>query len=137
MEANRFSSEPILIVDDVPAESIVFEQILRINKFRDVEVCNDPREALKLLSRRLFALAVVDLVMPHMTGEELLTGIKTEFPSMPVVILSGQGDAKTAARCMEKGAADYISKQQDASEIVRRIMAQLERVRSERSADGA
>jgi len=74
----------------------------------------DSAPTLKLINQRLAAvqydLVLLDLGMPEKSGIEILQDIKTDFPAIAVIILTGHNDAKQAVECMRIGAADYILK---------------------------
>jgi DNA-binding NtrC family response regulator len=66
--------------------------------------------ALDMLAGRSFAVAVVDMVMPGMTGLELLGKINEDNPEIEVILLTGQGTIERAVEAMKLGAYDFLSK---------------------------
>lgn len=85
-------------------------------------------DALLLLAQGPADLVLSDLMMPGMTGAELLERIKRMRPETEVVILTGFGTVATAVRCLQGGAAHFLTKPFDNDEIVglvRRLGAQL------------
>jgi DNA-binding NtrC family response regulator len=67
-------------------------------------------EALGLAQRREFDVAVFDMMMPGMSGLELLKRFKTDHPDCEVILLTGQGSIETAVEAMKLGAYDYLQK---------------------------
>ncbi len=99
----------LLIVDDDPE----FRETV-VRRFRrrgvHVEEASNGEAALGLSQRRAFHVALVDLVMPGMSGVELLKKLKADFPDIAVVLLTGQGSIESAVEAMKLGALDYLSK---------------------------
>ncbi len=66
--------------------------------------------ALEAIGSHSFAVAVVDMVMPGMSGIELLEKIKEDNPDTEVILLTGQGTIEHAVEAMKLGAYDFLSK---------------------------
>src|SRR6185369_5383118 len=97
---------------------------------------SDPREVMPLLAQKDIGLILLDLTMPHISGEDLLISIAQEHPEISVVILSGLNQIETAVRCMRLGAFDYLVKTDEEDRIldsVRRAirMQELQREKKE------
>jgi DNA-binding NtrC family response regulator len=56
--------------------------------------------------------------MPHISGEELLPMITSDYPEIPVVVITGANDVDTAVKCMQHGAFDYILKPVEKSRLI-------------------
>lgn len=87
----------------------------------------DGQEALKILEKNDIDLVISDLKMPHISGEELLTFIKKEYPSIKVIILTGHGTVETAVDSMRNGAYDFLIKPLNLDKlglIVKRALSQ-------------
>lgn len=69
---------------------------------------------------------LLDLWMPHVSGEELLRQIAAEYPDVPVVIVTGADDVETAVKCMKQGALDYIVKPVEKSRLVSSVKRGIE-----------
>ena len=99
----------LLIVDDEPE----FRELLT-RRFTQVgwrvQGAETGEEALDLLSRREFDVAVLDMMLPGMTGLELLGKIKAGPTDCEVVMLTGQATVETAVAAMKAGAYDYVVK---------------------------
>ena len=67
-------------------------------------------EALRLIERRQFDVAVFDMVMPGMTGLELLEKLKADRAEFEIILLTGQGTIESAVKTMKLGAYDYLTK---------------------------
>lgn len=99
----------ILIVDD---EDIVRKSCVRILSLQDynLETAKNASEALKKLQNESFDLVLADLVMPDVTGIDLLKKIKEDWPETEVIIITGYGTVKTAVDALKYGAYDFIEK---------------------------
>lgn len=75
-------------------------------------------QALELLRRQPFALAIVDLSMPGMSGLELIRRIKAEYPTMATMVLSMHAEEQYAMRAFKAGANGYLTKDSAASELI-------------------
>jgi signal transduction histidine kinase len=99
----------ILVVDD---EKVVRDGCHRVLTGKGFEVltAEDGRKAVDILSGESMDLILLDLKMPVMSGEEVLEIINTEYPDIPVIVITGHGTVDTAVECMKKGAYDFITK---------------------------
>jgi DNA-binding NtrC family response regulator len=86
-----------------------------------------PAEALDLAERRAFDVALVDLVMPEMSGVELLVKLKRSQPECEVIMLTGQGTIEAAVEAMKQGAFDFLTKPFPLAELELRIQRACER----------
>jgi len=99
----------VLVVDD---EKVVREGCRRVLSGKDYEVltAENGYSALEQLSEDTVDLILLDLKMPGMSGEEVLETVHTNYPEIPVIIITGHGTVDTAVECMKKGAYDFITK---------------------------
>jgi len=103
-------SKPILIVDDNPEILKTFKVTLSSAGFNNVVICDDSRKVFGILKQKEIGLILLDMVMPHIGGDELLEQIMLDYPEIPVVIASGLNDVSSAVKCIKKGAYSYIVK---------------------------
>ncbi len=76
------------------------------------------REALQHIGESMPDVVVTDLVMPEMDGKQLLKSIRESYPSIPVVLITAQGDDSIAAECVGLGAVNYVPKRLLAEKLV-------------------
>ena len=75
-----------------------------------VEEADEGERALELAQRRRFDVAVLDIVMPGMSGLDVLAGLKEATPDTEVIMLTGSGTIETAVEAMKRGARDFLTK---------------------------
>jgi DNA-binding NtrC family response regulator len=101
---------PILLVDDEAQALNSFEIVLRSAGMNHFIRCQDSRQVLPLLEKWQIEAMLLDLSMPNVSGEELLSVMSCDHPGVPVIIITGANDVETAVRCMRSGAFDYMVK---------------------------
>lgn len=118
---------PILLVDDEPSwlHSLAFT-LEYTGNYDNLLICNDSRELIGMLRCQQVGLVLLDLVMPHIGGEDLLVQVVQEFPGVPVIVLSGLNQLETAVRCMKLGAFDYYVKTTEPDRLLGGIQRALE-----------
>ena len=99
----------ILVVDDDPLIRGSLYEMLRGRRF-DVEMASDGAEAIDHLGRRTFQLVIADWKMPQVDGMSLLSHIKTRYPDVSVVLITGFGNVTSAVEAIRQGAFDYLTK---------------------------
>jgi len=99
----------ILIVDDEPETLDLIADFLVGGGF-EVATATTGEEALTLVQKDLYHIAVVDLHLPGMTGSELLRKIKSSRNDVQVIMITGYGTIRDAVECMKLGASDFITK---------------------------
>lgn len=104
------TGERILIVDDAAEVRGFLGRLCRREGYETSEAASG-EEALSFLQAQSYQVAVVDLVMPGMGGEELLRHIRQSYPLTDVIILTGYGELETAATTLSLGAYYYLQKE--------------------------
>lgn len=109
---------PILVIDDEAAILLAIDTTLRMAGFNNIVTCNDSRQAVELISTRHAQVILLDLIMPHINGQDLLDEITAEFPGIPVIIITVAVEPKMVVKCMKKGAFDYLVKPVEADRLL-------------------
>ena len=109
---------PVMMVDDEAQAINSFEMTLRSANMNNFIRCHDSRDVMALLSNQEIEVMLLDLRMPHISGEELLPMITVDYPEIPVVVVTGSNDVDTAVKCMQHGAFDYILKPVEKSRLI-------------------
>jgi DNA-binding NtrC family response regulator len=117
---------PVVLVDD--EEEILFgaEYLLNTHGITAVNALNDGRELLPFLERQTAGVIILDLFMPHVSGQELLPRLTREYPEIPVVVMTASQEVETAVSCMKEGAFDYLVKPVEESRFVSAVRRALE-----------
>jgi DNA-binding NtrC family response regulator len=132
MTESNYPEYPILIVDDEDNALESFEITLNSNGVENITSCSDSRNVLQLLKSRKFELILLDLTMPHITGDELLPLIVQDYPETPVIIITGDIEVETAVRCMQIGAFDYMVKPVEEKRLISGVKRAIEQNRLHR-----
>ncbi|WP_243360061.1 sigma-54-dependent transcriptional regulator [Fundidesulfovibrio terrae] len=118
-----YPSFKILLVDDEPAWlrslTLTLESSAGIT---NTVACGSGSEALDVLERENVGLALLDLTMPGLPGEELLARIGERHPDIACIIVSGLNQLESAVRCMKLGAYDYFVKTDEEDRIVTGVL---------------
>lgn len=107
----------VLVVDDSAVDRRLAGALLEKNCACTLAYAEDGQEALRLMARQRPDLVVTDLQMPEMDGLELTTTIKSEYPLVPVVLMTAQGSEEVAAQALRRGAASYVPKRNLARQL--------------------
>ncbi|RTE65568.1 sigma-54-dependent Fis family transcriptional regulator [Amphritea opalescens] len=137
MNNNRYPSFGVLLVDDeasfLRSLSIALERLGGIN---NIYRCDDSRQVMDMIAREPIGLVLLDLTMPHLSGETLLQQIVEEHPEVGVIIISGLNQLETAVKCIRLGAYDYFVKTTEEGRLIEgvRRAIQLQEMRQESQA---
>jgi response regulator RpfG family c-di-GMP phosphodiesterase len=101
--------DKVLIVDDDPGIRETLSALIEAQGYATI-TAEDGLQAVSLLDAGPFLCIFTDIMMPNMTGIELIKRIKTEDISIPVIVITGHASIETAIDAMKHGASDFISK---------------------------
>lgn len=112
----------ILLVDDHAVVRNGLKQML-IEHLGSVVLgeANDAIEAMQQVRKQDWGLVVLDIRLPGRSGVDVLKQIKSEKPHLPVLILSSYPESQYAVRLIQAGAAGYISKDSEETEIIKAV----------------
>jgi DNA-binding NtrC family response regulator len=99
----------VLVADDEKNIREGLREALMLDGY-DVLLAADGKEALDTVNRGDVDLLITDLKMPRLSGEELLKNVASQFPTVPVIILTGHGTIESAVQAMHDGAYDFLTK---------------------------
>ncbi len=125
----------ILIIDDEPAIQEVLKDILSDEGY-EVLTAHDGIEGLRLLKTEPIDVVFLDVWMPGKGGIEVLENIKTSWPDVEVIIVSGHATVETAVKAIKLGAYDYLEKPLDIGRVltITRNAVRMEALRRENKA---
>ncbi len=115
-----------VIDDDIPIGDVL-EEILTREKYRVLRAYSGT-EALYLLKQNSPDLVLLDLMLPGLSGEQVLPQIR----DVPVIVLSAKVDVQDKVDLLLGGAADYVTKPFDTKELLARIAVQLRKAEPRR-----
>ena len=115
LTATESDSKRILIADDEINIRRVLEAILKRDGYEVITAANG-LEALAGMSRGVHTV-ITDLKMPGLDGMGLLRKLSTEYPDVPVVMITAHGSVENAVEAVKLGAFDYIEKPFDQEQI--------------------
>jgi CheY-like chemotaxis protein len=107
------ASKTILIVDDEPAIREVLSGYFEhryASRGYCVVTAADGAEALRAVRRQRPALILLDIEMPGVDGVDALRGVRAIDPTIPVIVVTGNADARVAGAVIEGGAYSYLPK---------------------------
>jgi DNA-binding NtrC family response regulator len=125
MPLKNSSATPILLVDDEPEILRLAKMTLESEGVHNILTFEDSRQVLPFLAREEASAIVLDLMMPHLSGLELLQGIVSEFPGVPVIVMTALDEVETAVDCLKTGAFDYLVKPVEANALVAAVRKAL------------
>jgi len=131
MESISAKDAPVLVVDDDEGLLLSIKATLISSGLPEPALVSDSRRVIDLLRQHRYRLVLLDLMMPHMGGMEVLQLIREEFPDTDCVIVSAMDDVPTAVAAMSSGAIDYLVKPLNSERLVALVSSHLERYRFE------
>jgi DNA-binding NtrC family response regulator len=129
MESISAKDAPVLVVDDDEGLLLSIKATLISSGLPEPALVSDSRRVVDLLRQHRYRLVLLDLMMPHMGGMEVLQLIREEFPDTDCVIVSAMDDVPTAVAAMSNGAIDYLVKPLNSERLVALVSSHLERYR--------
>lgn len=110
----------ILIIEDDINIHNVLEEVLKKHNYSTYNAYSGS-EAMLLLEKEKYDLILLDLMLPAMSGEEIIKKVK----DTPIIVLSAKISPEDKVNCLMTGANDYITKPFDSNELIARIEVQL------------
>jgi len=118
---------PVLVVDDDEGLLLSIKATLVSAGLPEPALISDSRNVLNEVRKHPFRLILLDLMMPHLNGLEVLEKIKAEFPNTECVIVSASDEVATAVQAMTLGASDYLVKPLNSDKLVALVNRTLEK----------
>jgi len=120
------SKNTVLLVDDSATNNLLLQVVFEQNDFA-VEVAFSGKDALKILKRKHIDVVLLDLMMPQMSGFEVLTAIKEnpETAKIPVLIVSADSERDDADKALAMGADYFFEKPLQLNAIVEKVKSVL------------
>jgi DNA-binding NtrC family response regulator len=123
----------LLVIDDESRNLELIESALA-QQGLEILTTSDPEEGLILFQKSRPDIVLLDLVMPKMSGMDVLEQIIVSDPGAEVILMTGHYSAESAVEAIQKGAADYLTKPFDFGALRDRVLALVKEHRSRRIA---
>ena len=125
----------VLLVDDEKEFVSTLAERLRLRGIQADET-GSGEEALRLIAQAAPQVVVLDVMMPGMGGLEVLQRVKSTYPNIEVILLTGIGSTKEGMEGMRLGAFDYLMKPLQIEELIEKIKAAIEKAAEMREQQG-
>ncbi|MBF0195735.1 MAG: sigma-54-dependent Fis family transcriptional regulator [Magnetococcales bacterium] len=126
MADSPFSTPTILLVDDDTSVVFSTSTILRGAGFTDVDSLTDSRMVMESIAKNEIGVLILDLFMPHISGEQLIPKIRMQFPELPIIVMTASDEVEKAVYCMKQGAFDFLVKPVDENRFLATVNKALE-----------
>ena len=110
MNSKKDSLLPVLLIDDDQIALEIHVTALESEGIKNVATLTDSRKTVNYLENNPVSIIILDLMMPHVSGLDLLPVLTRDFPNIPVIVITSSDDIETAVRCIKAGAVDYLTK---------------------------
>ncbi|NLP04969.1 sigma-54-dependent Fis family transcriptional regulator [Candidatus Fermentibacteria bacterium] len=109
MPKKQSRAHRILVVDDEPGvRSSLAEMLVALGY--SAETVGTGRDALRVLRQSVFDVMITDVMLPDMSGLDLLTLVRDKYRWLPVIVITGFASVDSTVTAMRRGAVDYIPK---------------------------
>jgi DNA-binding response OmpR family regulator len=116
----------MLLVEDEKKVADIIERGLKAERFA-VDVCHDGRAGWEMANAYDYDLIILDLMLPGLSGTEILEKVRRKNQSVPILILTARDGMADKVKNFETGADDYLTKPFAFAELLLRIKALLRR----------
>lgn len=116
----------IMLVDDEERYLKTTKKLIE-KKGVEVSTAQSGKQALETLKSKNIHVVILDVKMPGMDGNETLKAIKTLYPLVEVIMLTGHATVDSAIDGLKSGACDYLMKPADIDEILEKAMEAFEK----------
>ncbi len=131
LESNMMMGKPrVLIVDDLEDNRALLTDFLKLINC-ETDTAENGEECLQKLKAQSYDLVLLDIMMPKMNGYDTLKAIKDadRLKHIPVIMITAVPEIKSVVKCIKMGAEDYLIKPFDATLLLARVNATLEKKR--------
>ncbi|MBK6939227.1 MAG: response regulator transcription factor [Planctomycetes bacterium] len=116
----------ILVIEDETSLARSIAAALESNGLA-ADVAHDGEEGEYLATTHTYDAVILDLLLPKKAGLDVLAGLRSKRPALPVLVLTALGDVEHRVRGLDRGADDYLAKPFAVNELLARVRALLRR----------
>jgi len=122
-QLGELKNATIMMVDDEPIIIESLQMFLEDAGYQNFVTTNEPKRAINMLVIKKPDIVLLDVMMPGITGLDILTKMRQEeaLKHVPVIILTSATDSETKLKALELGATDFLAKPVDPSELALRL----------------
>ncbi len=114
----------IMVIEDNPMVVKSLEFKLKKDGY-DVVIAEDGRTAMKFLAETTYDLILTDLMLPFVSGNEIIEFLKNEYPTIPIIVLSTSTQEDIITEAFTMGVDDFITKPFSPNELSLRVKRTL------------
>ena len=126
MNQRLFPVNPVVLVDDEESALKSFDLALRSEGINHTVKISNARDVMPFVSQNPVTVLLLDISMPEISGDELLSKLTEEYPHIPVIIITGRREVELAVECMKNNAFDYMVKPIENSRLVSGVKRAVE-----------
>jgi DNA-binding response OmpR family regulator len=132
----KYKVKKILVVDDyLPTRSLIVDALNQSSKY-EIDEAENGEEALHLFNKSNYDLVISDIMMPGMSGMDLLNRIRETNPGCAVIMITGNPTTDLTVNAIKKGAVDFMTKPFNIDDLLYKVDIHL-REKAILSEDGA
>ncbi len=133
MTESLYPAFSVLLIDDENSWLRTMTMTLSMDGgITNVIRCQDSRQALNILAKENVGLVLLDVNMPHISGDKLLPQIIAEHPGVTVIVVSGLNQIDIAVTCMKSGAFDFYVKTGEKERLLKGVQRAIKTIELER-----
>ncbi|MEM1030726.1 MAG: response regulator [Myxococcota bacterium] len=111
----------VLVVDDSALDRRLAGRIITRRTDFEVAYAEDGEDALARIATDRPDVVLTDLLMPKLTGLQLVEQVRAQWSDLPVILMTAHGSEETAVTALRRGAASYVPKRNLAGELIRTL----------------
>ena len=113
----------VMIVDDEPVNVKVVQKHLKLAGYQYFVTSTDPRPVMEMIAKEMPDVILIDIMMPFVSGLEILRKVREDerLTHIPTIVLTASDNEQTKMDALELGAADFLGKPVNSSELIVRV----------------
>lgn len=121
MNKQLYPKYPVLLIDDEKNTLRSYELALQSAGITNVITCSNGIQARKIVESQDIDLIILDMIMPEISGDDLLDEFTEQYPEIPVIMVTSVNSLEKAVECIHHGAAEYMVKPVDINKLLDKI----------------
>ncbi len=121
MSKQLYPKYPVLLIDDEKNTLRSYELALQSAGITNVITCSNGIQAREVVKSQDVELIILDMIMPEVSGDDLLDEFTEDHPEIPVIMVTSVNSLEKAVECIHHGAAEYMVKPVDINKLLDKI----------------